>query len=169
MKHIIFVLALAISMLANADEISKKEIIVRLVSAQGLKSMLEQQQTQMEASSIEFGKGMFQKMLSDFGVPENQQNPRLKKAFEDYLTRCSTMFTVDEYVDAWVSQYGKDVSEEDLKKILAYYESPIGRKDVQASQAALTAFTQTVEAESQKRMQHSVSQFVADMKAALVN
>ena len=65
MKRIIFALVLCISAHAYADETRREGIIARIVAAQGVQQMFEQQQAHAKASAAEFGKNLFQKMLSD--------------------------------------------------------------------------------------------------------
>lgn len=166
MKRVVLLIALTLSMHARADEKNRSEIIGRIVAAQHLQQMFEQQQQQSKATSEEFGKSLFQNMLTDLGVPENKASPSLRKAFSDYMARCSSMFSVEELVTTWSSLYGKDMSEDELSQALAYYESPVGRKDVNASQVALIEFSKVMATEGQKRMQKSVSKFVDDIKAA---
>lgn len=167
MKLTIFLITLLLSMHVRADEKSRSEIIGRIVAAQHLQQMFEQQQQQSKASSEEFGKELFQKMLTDLGVPEGKINPSLQKAFSDYMARCSSMFSVDELVATWSSVYGREMSEDELSQALAYYESPVGRKDVQASQVAMIGFSQIMTTEGQRRMQQSVSKLIADIKSAV--
>lgn len=166
MKRAIALLALTLSMHVHADDEMRNVITDRIVSSLNIQQLFEKQQEQSKAIYLSLGKNVLQKMLADLGIPENQMSPRLKKAFSDYLEQCATLFTIDELVTTWSSAYVKNMSDEDLAKILAYYESPIGKKDVQASQFAITEFNQMMAIEGQKRMMQAMSKLAAEIKAA---
>jgi hypothetical protein len=106
-------------------------------------------------------------MLSESGITDGQENTKFEQVFTQYIERCSTMFTAKEFVETWSRFYGKNLSEVELEKILAYYKSSAGKKDVAASQAAMVGFSQVMGAESQKRMNDSIGQLMADLKAAM--
>ena len=166
MKRAAFLLMILLTMQAHADEKNRNAIIGRIIAAQQLPQIFEQQQQQSKASYEELGKSIFQKMITDLGTPDQKINPRFYKAFSDYMDRCSTLLSVEEQIAMWTSLYGKDMSEDELKQALAYYESPIGKKDVQASQVAMIGFSQMVTTEFQKRNEQSLSKLIADIRAA---
>ena len=47
-----------------------------------------------------------------------------------------------EIVEVWAKAYGSRFNDKELDGLLAYYKSPLGQKDVKASQAALPELTQ---------------------------
>jgi len=163
----LFLVVLCTWMPAVANEVQRQATIAKIVEAQGLQEMFQQQIDQSQASAVEMGTRMFKKILQEAGVPEGKEDPRLMEAFNRYLGRCSTMFTAKEMVVAWSSFYGKGLSDADLAKILAYYQSSVGKKDVQASQIAMAGFTKVMMVESEKRMADSVTQLMSEIKAAM--
>lgn len=167
MKYVIFAIALVISGYATANESSRQAKISEIMEAQGLQQMFQQQLDQSKVQARDLGKNLYRKMLSESGISDGQENPKLEQVFTQYIERCSTMFTAKEFVETWSRFYGNNLSEADLEKILAYYKSSVGKKDVAASQAAMVGFSQVMGAESQKRMNDSVGQLMADLKAAM--
>jgi hypothetical protein len=167
MKFLLLAIALVISTHVNADEAIRQAKISRIIEAQGLPQMFQQQLDQSKNQASDLGENLYRKILSESGIADGQENPELELVFTQYMERCSTMFTANELVEIWSRFYGNDLSEADLDKILAYYESSAGKKDVAASHAAMTGFSQVVSSESQKRMGDSIKQLMADLKAAL--
>ncbi|MRD48069.1 DUF2059 domain-containing protein [Caenimonas koreensis DSM 17982] len=152
---------------AVADEATRRETIAKIVEAQGLTQMFQQQLDQGKASASDIGKNIVQKMLAETGAPRGQTDPRLEQVFQRYLERCAAMFSARELVDTWSQFYGKDLTESELDQILAYYQSPVGKKDVFASQTAMTGFSKTMSAQGQERLNASISQLMTDLKTAL--
>ena len=107
------------------------------------------------------------KILQEAGVPEGKEDPRLAEIFGQYVERCATMFTAKELVSTWAGAYGKGLSDSELKQILAYYRSPLGKKDVQASQVAMASFAKTMLVESEKRVNDSVVQLMSEIKVVV--
>ncbi|MDR7306510.1 DUF2059 domain-containing protein [Rhodoferax saidenbachensis] len=152
---------------AVADETTRREKIAKIVDAQGLTQMFQQQLDQGKASASDIGKSIVQKILAETGAPKGQTNSRLEQVFQRYMDECATMFSAKELVDTWSRFYGKDITESELDQILSYYQSPVGRKDVFASQTAMTEFSKTMNAQGQERLNASISQLMADLKTAL--
>jgi hypothetical protein len=167
MKYLLLAIALVFSGHVNANESARQAKISEIIEAQGLLQMFQQQLDQSKAQASDLGKNLYRKMLSESGINDGQENPKLERIFTQYIERCSTMFTAKEFVETWSRFYGSNLSEAELEKILAYYKSPVGKKDVAASQAAMVGFSQVMSAESQKRMNDSIGQLMADLKAAM--
>ena len=167
MKYLLLAIALVISVHVNANESARQAKISKIMEAQGLQQMFQQQLDQSKAQASDLGKNLYRKLLADSGIADGQENPKLERVFTQYIERCSTMFTAKEFVETWSRFYGSNLSEADLEKILAYYKSSAGKKDVAASQAAMVGFSQVIGAETQKRMNDSVGLLIADLKAAM--
>jgi hypothetical protein len=167
MKYVLLAIALVISGHVNADESARQAKITKIIEAQGLQQMFQQQLDQSKAQAGDLGKNLYRKMLSENGIVAEQENTTLEHVFTQYIERCSTMFTAKEFVETWSRFYGNNLSEAELEKILAYYKSSAGKKDVAASQAAMVGFSQVIGAESQKRMNDSIGQLMVDLKAAM--
>jgi hypothetical protein len=152
---------------AVADEASRREKIAKIVEAQGLHQMFQQQLDQGKASAADIGKSIVEKMLAESGAAPVQKSPKLEQIFLRYMERCAAMFSATELVDTWSRYYGKDLTEGELDQVLAYYQSAVGKKDVLASQAAMIGFGKTMSDEGQIRLNASISQLMADLKGAL--
>ncbi|MDR3055491.1 MAG: DUF2059 domain-containing protein [Zoogloeaceae bacterium] len=167
MKFLFFVIALAISAQVNADESARQAKISEIVEAQGLLQTFQQQIDQAKLQAGDIGEDLYRTLLRESGMSDEQENPKLKQVLTQYLERCSKIFTAEELTEIWSRFYGSDLSEAELDEILAFYKSPIGKKDVAASQAALVSFSQILNTESQNRMDDAIGQLMADIKAAI--
>ena len=58
-------------------------------------------------------------------------------------------------------------SNAELDQILAYYQSPVGKKDVRTSQIAMAQFSQAVNAQGQARVNASIGQLMTELKSVL--
>jgi len=155
-----FSLLLTCSPGASAQD-ERTALVQRIAAAQGLNDLFEQQRAQSRQGALAYGKQVFDKMVADAG---GTASDRQRAAFERLLVRGSEMFSGAELTNAWVSQYGRELSLGDLSEILRYYESPVGRKDVAASKLAMTGFSQWLIAESQRRTTELLSAFVRELR-----
>lgn len=169
MRSSLFVVVILFSSLAHAGGATQQAKIAQIVEAQGLQQMFQQQLDQAKTSASEMGKSVYQKIIAESGDTKGSPNPKLERIFTNYIERCALMFSAKELVDTWASFYGNGLSDKELDEILAYYKSPTGKKDVLASQAAMSSFSQLMAVEGQKRLNASIGQLMAEMKAALAN
>lgn len=165
-KILAIVVLLACTRTAHADEASKRAKIGKLLVAQGMEQMIQEQLDQSAASVSSMGSKMFAEMAPDATVIPPAVLKKLEAVNARFLKDASSMFTAKEMVDTWSETYGKDLSERELDKILAYYTSPIGQKDIASSKLALTAFGQKFSVESEKRVMLLLKQFNKDLEAA---
>lgn len=162
----LFIVALLAWGAASADEASRRDKIAKIIEAQGLTQMFQQQMDESKETAGEMGKDIAKKLLSESGAPEGLQNPKVEQVLRRYMERCAAMFSARELVDTWATFYGKSLSETELDQVLAYYQSTVGRKDVLATQVAMTGFGQTMRTQGQERMNASIGQLMSELKAA---
>lgn len=167
MKYVVLAIALVLSTHVNASESARQEKISKIIEAQGLQQMFQQQLDQSKASASDLGKNLYQKMLSESGIVDSQEIPKLEQVFTRYMERCANMFSAKEAVETWSRFYGNNLSEAELDKILIYYKSPVGKKDVAANQAAMIGFSRVMSELSQKRLNDSIGQLMADLKEVM--
>lgn len=149
---------------AFADAASRREKIAAIIEAQGLQQMFQQQLDQGLDSAGEIGRNVVQKIAQETGVSEADAKTRLEPIFRRYMERCASMFSAAELVDLWGRKYGQNLSEPELEQILRYYRSPVGKKDVAASQEAMVAFSQSMSTIGQQRLNDSLGQLMRELK-----
>ncbi len=160
----LFMVALLACGVAVADEITQREKIAKIIEAQGLTLMFQQQLDASKEAAGEIGRNIAKKLLTESGVPEGQQSPKVEQAIRRYMERCATMISAKELVDTWAAFYGKNLSDAELDQVLAYYQSPVGRKDVLATQVAMAGFSQKINTLGQERMNVSIGQLMSELR-----
>ena len=156
-------LLLAGSMSSAHSQDNRASLVRQIVVAQGLLELFDQQMVQQREATRSYATRMFQDGVREAG---GQSNPKEIAAFERLVSRANSVFTAQEFVDAWSAEYGKELSTSELTEILHYYESPTGRKDVAASKAAMVRFSQWAAQQGQARSASLISDFAAELKAA---
>jgi hypothetical protein len=167
MKILAFCLAaLLLTSAANADDVARQKKITQIIEAQGLHQMFQDQLNQSKAAATQHGREIFERIVRELGDGAEKSNPKFEAVFTKYIEKCASMWTAEELVAVWTRNYGRDLSEQDLDHILAYYKSPYGKKDVAASQAAMFGFAQVMQTEGLRKMNALITGLASDMKAA---
>ena len=168
MKTILLFAALCLSLPATADDASKRAKILQLTKAQGLEQMFQQQLDSSKVELIKIGDDMFTGLMAENGVAAGAKDAEARKIMSKYLERMVSTISAKQYTDTWTSLYGQDLSEADIDKILAYYTSPLGQRDVKASQSAMEKFTPLVNKASAKEMTTLLVEMERELKALMV-
>lgn len=166
-KAALIFIAFIFCSVAHANEADRQRKIAQIIEAQGLHQMFQNQIDQSKAAAAQMGREIFNNMLKELGHNDGKPDPKLEAIFIRYMERCSSMWTANEFVQIWSRHYGQGLSDKDLTLILAYYQSPAGKKDVTANQIAMTGFTRAAQEEGMKRMKAAVDQLIADLKASM--
>ncbi len=165
MKHAIVIAALLVCTHASADEASKRAKIGKLAAAQGLEQMFQQQLDASKTSMKDMGTKML-RSLADPKAPRSEEDKKIQPILNRFMAEVSNMFTGKELADLWAKHYGANLTEDEVDKILAYYLSPIGQKDVKASQAAMGGFMTTFNQETEKRALKILGKLKTEIEAA---
>jgi hypothetical protein len=139
------------------------EIVKKLVEAQGLKEMFDDQLSQSRNASKKMGEQMYAKTLAAAGGVENARH---KAAFERYAAKSTALFSSDEIVARWSALYGQSLTEKELTAILAYYQSPVGKKDVAASKIAMSPLFSWMTEQMQSRIGKHIEVFLQELNEA---
>ncbi|MES2611107.1 MAG: DUF2059 domain-containing protein [Pseudomonadota bacterium] len=140
---------------------TRQELVQKIQVAQGIQDQFEKQL----ADQREALKGYGAKLLGDIAAQTGgEASARDKAAFDRFLQRCAQMFSGKELAAKWAASYGADLSTDDLREVLAHYESPIGKKEVRANKAAMAAFSAWMNAESQVRTEALIAGLLKDLQ-----
>jgi hypothetical protein len=140
---------------------SRALIVREIVEVQGIRKMFEEQYAQQRSAIAAQGKQLYTQIVAGDDAKESKKS---KEILMRFLTNTSDMISVDEMTNRWMSYYGTQLSEKELKDILAYYKTEIGKKDVAATQAAMTPFTAWFLQESQQRGEKLMAEFIREME-----
>lgn len=130
--HAAILITLAAPALTQDD---RSAIVQKIADARGLTEVFDGQMVQQRDATKAYAAQVFGETIAAAG---GKMNPREQAAFDKMVLRTSEMFKGSEIAAVWIAQYGRDLSVPELQQILSYYESPIGRRDVAASKAAIT-------------------------------
>ena len=161
-----FLLALLLAIALPCTALDRNAKIQALMEAQGLLQMWEQQM----AMGKEQGRQQAQQMLDQMLVtlnPTPQLNADFREAFDQFLGALEPPWTAQEIVDVWAQKYGARFTDEELDSLVAHYTSPLGRKDVAATQAALPEFTSHFTERTTPIIQAATQTFVQRVQQAV--
>lgn len=142
---------------------ARTALIQKIAVAQGLTEIFDEQLMQQREAIKAYAEKLFQEAAAARG---GQANPKEEAAFKKFAGRVGEMFSGKEVASEWVKYYGKDLTLQELRAILNYYESPVGRKDVAATKSAMPAFSSWMAQEAQVRATALLKDFAADLQAA---
>jgi len=149
---------------ALADEASKKAKIQRYIQVVGLQDMF--------AAQVATGKERGDKLatqITDSVIPRDsrltaEQKQKVREAMLNFLASCRNAYTPERLATVYGDIYAAHVSEAEFDELIAFYESPIGRKDVAASKAALPEYSNHFAKESEGLLQKNMAAYMAELR-----
>ena len=140
---------------------SRASLLKQLMVEQKIEPMFEQQLEQMRASLKGQGTQMLQQLTGGA-----KPDAKLAAALDRYMERAANLVSADEYAAVWARNYGAELSDDDLRQLLAHYRSALGRKEVAANQRAMGAFAAWGNDQMMKRATALMADFAKDLDAA---
>jgi hypothetical protein len=140
---------------------NRDALIRQVVEVQGVNKMFEEQYVQLRDTMAAHAKQVYAQTMESVGEKESEKS---REIFMRFVRKSSEMISVSEMTNRWISHYGTNLSDQDLKDILAYYKTEIGKKDIVATQAAIKPFTAWLLSESQKREEPLMAEFIREIE-----
>lgn len=162
MRVIIFGILLSLSLNAAATDRTSK--IQSLMELQGLLVMWDQQM----AASRQYGEQQAQQMLDQITqslIPSAEFEAKFRGTFEIYLAAVQSPWVAQDLVDVWADKYGSKFSDQELDELLVYYSSPLGKKDVAATQSAVPEFTDHFFQLAKPIGERALTEYIQNLKA----
>ncbi|MCG7968458.1 MAG: DUF2059 domain-containing protein [Candidatus Thiodiazotropha taylori] len=159
-KYLICLLLL-IPAATYADQRTEK--IKTLMEAQGLLDMWQQQLDYGKVEGEKQARQMIDQMLSQLN-PSEEFKERFEKAFINFISKLQDNWTAQEIVDVWAKYYGPHFSDEELDKLVSFYTSDIGKKDVMATKSTMTEFTAYFQKESKPIIDKATNEYIAELR-----
>lgn len=125
----------------------KEADILRLMEVMGTRKLLSQMSEQIVQ--------MTEKMLP----PQTAADERSRKLSKRMLEEIMAEMNSEEYVNRFVPIYSRVYTHEEIKELIAFYQSPLGKKLIQSTPKLM----QESMAESQKWMQVSLKKVFAKL------
>lgn len=127
--------ALSLSVVA-ADRTAK---VRALMEAQGLLVMWDQQLAMGKQQGQQQAQQILDQVLAGLNPPP-EFDAKFRDVMAEYQKDLDAPWTAQDIVDVWAQKYGARFTDAELDGLLSYYTSPLGRKDVAATQAAMPEF-----------------------------
>ncbi len=128
--------------------------------------LLEMWQSQIDASKQQSAKAAemaLNQIMSGLN-PSHEYRARFSSAFEGYLKKLEAPWTAKEIVDVWGSYYGPHFSDEELDRLLAFYTSDLGKKDVSITKRAMGEFTKHFQEAGTPILEKATKEFLEELK-----
>jgi hypothetical protein len=90
---------------------------------------------------------------------------QLRKAYNEFIDEVTAgAMHRDEMATVWGEAYGSNFSDEELKQLLAFYQSPLGQKTVAASRAAMPKVMEKMQADLQPHLQPAIQRYTEQVR-----
>jgi len=159
----IFVLLLAVfsSSLALAE--GRNATVRQLMEAQGLIPAFEQQLALGREQTRKQGRAILDQLLASMN-PSAEFKERFEGAFQEFMAEVETPWSAEEIVAVWARYYGEQFTDDELHRLLDFYQSPLGQKEVVASREAMVKFSTHFAEAGKPIAEKAVSHFIANMR-----
>lgn len=145
---------------------SREENAVRLIKAQGVVEMFAQQKAQSSLAAKHQSEDILQQITSGFNINDN-----LKKKFYEisnqFMSDLQSSSTPEEMTKVWADLYTSKFTDSELEELVKYAESPLGQKEREVSQQALSEFTAHFVQLSKVRYEQAINTYITGLKKAL--
>lgn len=165
-RVIIAVIVVALCSSARAsDRIAK---IKALMDAQGLVQLFDEARERSRQRCQEQSQEMMDQMLAGLNAsPEVQK--QIREAANDFIKAAQATWTSQDIVDEWAKVYGAQFSDEELDQLLAYYTSPLGKKDTLVTRTSLPELSKHFAELSKPIVEQATKGYVARLKEIVQN
>ena len=168
MKFVLSLILFALTFgTALADDAARNQKIAEIVKAQGVYQQFDDLIQQSKASTNKFLEESYARILDDLDVPNARNNPKFVAAFRRFSDKATNLWTADDLLAVWTRNYGRNLSDSELDQILAYYKSPLGRKDIAAQQSALVGLSRALTSETKERLEPHIKALTNELKGII--
>ena len=161
MRTIVFSILLILCAPGFASERNEKVRV--LMDAQGLLKMFQAQMDAGKEETRNQAKQMFDQMLAGMS-PSKEFKLRFQRASEGFIDSLTTPWTAEDVVKEWANAYAKDFSDKELDQLLAYYLSPLGRKEVAAAERAMPILNAYFSERAKPVIERSTKKYIEDLQ-----
>jgi len=160
----IFLIIFVISTPAIADEASKSAKLIELMRIGGLYGHCEQKHADYQEFVKSVGPEAIKDFKSKFPNMTESTLQALEAAYQNFVESAKPTWTVQEAVEVWKITYDSHVTEEELDKILKFYKSPVGQKNIRASRDAISKLFEFMEEKNQKAKKRAVKAYLEELE-----
>lgn len=149
---------------ARGEADPKAAKIAELVQLQGLARMMEQSKAAGREAATQMVRSMTNQIFAQFPKIPPERRTAIEAASQQFLSETEDSFDQDDAVRAWGRYYSDGLTERELDAIIAYYRSPVGQKDVHASESALPQFQQYMVEKRTAALNSAVARYSAALR-----
>lgn len=161
MRALIVVFLLLLSTISAAADRTAK--IRTLMEAQGLLGMMAQQIDMGKQQAREQARQMLDQFTGTLAPPP-EFNTRFRRASEEFVAALEPPWGAQEIVDVWARIYGPQFTDDELDQLIAFYLSPLGKKDVAVSQKALPEFARHFDERFKPILDKATKKYISDLQ-----
>ena len=112
-------------------------MIQELMRIQGMYEIVQQTQSANEAQVRQEAKNMIEDLRSKFSTLPEPIMADLMRAVNTFTKSATGGWSASEAVEQWERLYGAEMSSEDVSRVLEFYKSPVGQRDIAATKVAM--------------------------------
>jgi hypothetical protein len=93
---------------------------------------------------------------------------QLRKVYNEFIDEVTAgAMHRDEIAAVWGEAYGANFSDAELKELLAFYQSPLGQKTVNAARSAMPKVMEKMQADLQPHLQPAIQHYTEQVRKVL--
>ena len=155
---------IAIILLASRSYADTRvDLIARLMKAQGIEEMFEQQIRYTEEKGTEQARRILDQYLSSF-TPNEEYRKKFTQAYLRYQSSLMNKWSAKDFTSVWSGYFGRDFTDSELSELVDFYESPLGRKERLAIRRAQPEFFDHFNALAQPIIDKATIDYIAELK-----
>ena len=137
--------------------------VAKLMEVMGLLEMWQEQIEAGKAQSAQMGEKAMEQIMSQLN-PSAEYKDRFSVAFNMYLKKLAAPWSAQEIVKIWAGYYGPHFTDDELDRLIAFYTSDLGKKDIAATKQAMTQFTEHFQKASRPIFDNATKEYIDDLK-----
>ena len=126
--------------------------------------MIDQAKAASEAQVLQTTEALRQELKTKFSMLPPAFMSEMLGALDRYTKSANGGWTTSEAVAEWERLYGSELSAEDVTKVLEFYKSPVGQKDIAATKAAVPKWGAFFTQRSTDTMNRAMKAYVAEVE-----
>ncbi len=163
-KYLIATLILCLPCSATAEDNLAK--IEKLMNYQGLLEAFQMQLNVGETEGKAFAEDFLSQTLGSMKLDGNTTK-QLEAALSGYINNIQGSWNPEDAVQKWGSLFGSQFSSSELDKLIDFYSSDIGQKEVQASKKAMEQFMQYFSKNGNNAIQSATEKYIQQVEKIL--
>ena len=112
------------------------------------------------------GKDMMAKLMSSQNLSEEYMDS-VQIAFDEFIENAVSFKSAEDMVEIWSEIYAPNFTGDELDLLIAFYTSPIGKKEVKVSQETSAKFTSKLQEEGRGAMEKATNKYISDLQSII--